>query len=257
MLAYYELHKAIDNQTVINLVQDQLTTITVYVNGIEVSEYTKVASVITFDNPLVAKDMILIKCDKDIIQIDNIQKYSNTIKFLENQTYNLELKLPVINHTEFLKTNLIWFTSRYSPLYSSSKLIKMDLTSWLEGVNDDLINYAIYETSIFAESIAVDDISETPDYLKYYVRYKTEMDLLTSVYLGQVKFGGTVTKTLGDLTISRKPDLPSLDELLAIIRRKLAPYESQLLGATARPMPLGAVRAGKTAAFSLASRVSF
>lgn len=216
----------------------------VYVNGLlyspgehytEIDPYTiKLADELTLgDVVIIAPAVIDNSIDINFDRIKVVGTDSNSIykrfdadqHLMYNQKYELSF---TING----KKSVFTFTSKYSPMYSTLKAIRMDLLDLIANVDDDIINYTIWQNSRLADELAVTEISSTaiPFYVKQWVRYKTELDLINSIYLAISGKVGKVSKTLGDMSIERSVSLPSLASMLSEIKSKLAPFTKLLTG---------------------------
>jgi hypothetical protein len=138
--------------------------------------------------------------------------------------------------------------------------------------------YAIWQAGLYAQDLlvrkglvtAVFDVDEqqegVTDYLtiarnhqiKYafeqYVRYRTDIDLITAIYLSRAGEAGSLEKKLGDLSVVREFKPTKLDDMLAAFRDEMSLWEGRL----AQSGLVGsAVRAGRTSPYPLSGRRSF
>jgi hypothetical protein len=169
-----------------------------------------------------------------------MEKYGSETRLLENQIYTVRL---VLKNQEFETS----FTSKYNPLYSNVRIIRGDYKELFAGHSDDEINMLIYQNSLNAIELAnpaIDPTDTIPTYVKQYVRYKTELDLITDIAMTQSVNVGEDAKTLDNMTIQKTRYAPNIAAMLKVAKERLAAWESLLYGMVARPT--GAVRAGGT-----------
>lgn len=177
------------------------------------------------------------------------RKYDGEQHLMNNQEYTLSIKLSNKTHT-------FKFTSKYSPLYSTSKIIKNDLLDIVESIDDDVINFTIWQNSILANEVANTEIKDgkIPFYAKQWVRYKTEIDLVYAVYLAISGKSGSVSKKLGNMLIEKRYKIPFLKDMLSELKKKLGPFDKQLTGV--KVVGRSVLKAGKTP-YPLTQRRSF
>lgn len=177
------------------------------------------------------------------------KQYNNEINLMYNQEYTLEFNLLDEAHK-------VKFTSQYSPLYSTSKIIRSDLMDIIEDIKDDSINFTIWQNSIMAQEISTEDISEdVPYYAKQYVRYKSERDLIYAVYLAISGKAGSVSKRLGSMEVSKSIKIPFLRDMLDELKGKIEPFEKQLLGI--KVVGKGFQKSGRISPYPIPLRRSF
>lgn len=169
-----------------------------------------------------------------------LEKFGTETRLMENQLYTVTLNVSG-------ETSTFSFTSRYTPLYSTVKLVKSEFNRMFSVFSDDEINQLIQSNSILALEFAnpaIDTQDDIPYYVKQYVRYKTQLDLITSLLIERSSQAGSSEKRLADLNIVKEYKTPELEGILKIIERRLAPWEAQLSGMKARPT--GSIRSGNT-----------
>lgn len=180
-----------------------------------------------------------------------MQRYGTEIRLLENQLYTVTL-------TVRGQQKVVSFTSRYNPLFSTVRVIRSDFRDLFSAYTDDDINRVIHDNSKLAIEIANPELDlneEIPYYVRQYVRYKTELDLVTDLFLTLTSQSGQADKQLGDLRVMKQVQLPKLQDILKVLEQRLAAWEAQLVGMKAPPT--SAVRAGNTAPYPLNARVGF
>jgi hypothetical protein len=177
-----------------------------------------------------------------------MNKYGTETRLHENQLYTATLNLNG-------QTTIVTFTSKYNPLYSTLQLVRGDFRTLFSRFSDDDINRSIYLNSVLAIAIAnpvLDLTKDIPFYVKQYVRFKTELDLMTDIIFTLSTYGGSEEKLLGDMKIMKEVKSKDLDKLLKRLEAHLAVWEIQLTGI--KGTPTGAVRAGGTV-FPLTARL--
>lgn len=179
-----------------------------------------------------------------------IQKYGNQPRLLNNQRYTLVLKAKGVTHQTT-------FTSRYSPLYSTSRILRNDLAEMFEKVSDDVLNFTIWQTSLLADEIASEEnfTDGKPNFaVKQYVRYKSVYDLLRRILLHLSSSAGSINKILGEFTISKSIKAPYVKDLLSTIDAEVKKWESAI---TTPLQNRGAVRAGTNFPYPINPRADF
>lgn len=163
--------------------------------------------------------------------------YGEGERLLPNQEYHLSLSVK----NEPLKS--VTFTSRYSPAYSTVRIIRSDFRTLFQDYTDIEIYQLIHMNSTLANEIASTEIgAEIPFYAKQYVRYKTELDMVTDLMIQLSSQSGSKDKSLGELRIANQYSAPKLDGIMKLLERRLMTWEVQLAGVQSSPS--SAVRAG-------------
>jgi hypothetical protein len=181
----------------------------------------------------------------------DIQKYSAEKRLMENQKYTFSF---VVDGVECVYS----FTSRYSPLYSTIKVIRSDYWELLEELTDELVLFHIWQNSQLVREIADVELNfpdDKPNYaVKQYVRYKTEYDLVRALLITISTKAGAQEKHLGEFKITNEYKTPELEEILKRLKELVDEWEKALGVVVA---PRGAVKAGRNFPFPLNGRVSF
>lgn len=179
-----------------------------------------------------------------------IQKYGSQQRLHNNQLYKVRFKAKGV-------TKEFSFTGRYSPLYSTVRILRNDLQSMFDDLSDDVLNFSIWQTSLLAQDIATEEnfTNGTPSFaVKQFVRYKTEYNILRRILLYLSTSAGSNTKTLGEFTITKDIKAPYVKDLLSVVQRDVDKWEAAI---TAPITNRGAVRAGQNFAYPLNDRVGF
>lgn len=99
-----------------------------------------------------------------------------------------------------------YFTTKYAPLYSSVRKIRLDIGAYVQNVPDDTINFAIFEASLEADFITFGDATTVTAYYEFIRRQWTtcraEEILLTNLLNAG---GGLKRKKLADLEVEYDP----------------------------------------------------
>lgn len=179
-----------------------------------------------------------------------LQKYGKQQRLLNNQRYSVKFKAQGVTH-EFS------FTSRYTPLYSTAKIVRNDLGDLLTNITDDTINFSIWQTSLLVTEIATDDsfTNGVPNFaVKQYVRYQTEYNILRKILLILAANAGDETKTLGEFSVIKGTKAPYVKDLLGTIGAELKKWEA----AISTPLTSrGATKALTNFPYPLNDRVGF
>ena len=112
----------------------------------------------------------------------------------------------------------LFFTTTYSPLYSDERTIRLDLGPLVADVPRETIMMAILEASITADANAFTVvISNARLYNEARWRYTTCLAelILVKAMLGDVSLTDRMSKTLGDLSVSRGGGAANLRDTLA------------------------------------------
>lgn len=270
LLSPQEVHIAENGQTLIELSYPYTkgsNDLMVFLNGllsildddyIEVDEYH-----IQFNYQLSDQDVIVtqgrmridIKDLHIVGESDSLfELYGSSPSLLPNQMYTMRFAYgeQVFSHS---------FNTVIDPLYSSISVIQNDLGEVISDVPDQRMLFLIYQNSILSQNIASEENlslleSETklPYVFKQYVRYRTELDLMSAMYLYLSGRTGSVSKILGELEITKRVDLGiGFKDALNDLKMKLKKWEKLLTGSAARSPLVGAVRGGTNNPYPLTS----
>ena len=271
----YERFVAESGQTEVNLTQRYLPntqSIQVFVNGlfIDPNDYEEAS-----DKKIIFKQELVEGC---VVVVDHVKKltpgirlgtgdivgskttsmfkrYDGELHLQSNMKYTISLNI-LGRNSEYT------FTSAYSPFYTTLKMIKVDLARALDGVDEDTINHTIWQNSIAVEELvedkgAIDLKDKTGKPVRAvteWVRYKTDLDLLNTIYLSIATNAGSVDKTLGEMRITKSVKIPYLDDLLDYYQKKLDDVEDKIAGIGVRGLAM--VKAGNTS-YPITARRSF
>jgi hypothetical protein len=139
-------------------------------------------------------------------------------------------------------------------MFCTVKKIQEDIGEFIQGFTDEYIMSIIHRNSWgiinrinealeddeASEDILIEDTivpdAETNEYtsphriVSKWVRIKTEIDLIYARYYGIAYNYGSVTKTIGDITIEKLTKLPYIDELLKRLNDELEDAEEAIFG---------------------------
>lgn len=178
-----------------------------------------------------------------------IQTYGSQTRLLNNQRYNVSFSLRG-QQRDFT------FTSRYSPLFSSVKVLRNDFAELFQGISDDRLNFFIWQSSQLAVELMTEvggDTDTVTFAMKQYARYKSEHDIIRAILIAYGSAAGMHEKFLGEFKISKEIKTPEIEAILAGLKEEIRRWETSM---DISPRVGGAVRAGATV-FPLNARVSF
>lgn len=241
-------------------------SINVYLNGAlqnfgDKSDYTTLPDngKIIFNRKISEGDIISIISNREVenIQIMSFgkrdttnalyKKYSSIQKLNFNNRYRIHLK---VNDKD-----IDWqFITKLTPMFTTVKKIQEDIGEFIQGFTEEYIMSIIHRNSWeivnrINESLEDDEASEnmiiedsvnpdttTNEYtspnrtVSKWVRIKTEIDLIYARYYGISYNYGSVSKTIGDITIEKSTKLPYIDELLKRLKQELEDVEEAIFG---------------------------
>lgn len=122
-----------------------------------------------------------------------------------------------------------YFTTKYNPLYSTVRKIRLDIGKFIEGIPDDTINFAIFEASREADFLTFikDASKQTPLYVharRQWTTCKAEQILLFNAY--STSGGLLKSKRLGDFEVVY--DRAVVDNLNNRLMDCLARWEAEI-----------------------------
>jgi len=135
------------------------------------------------------------------IELDAGQLYTNNIV-----TVTLDKDIEDLSGNSLGSDYEFFFTTTYDPLYTHLRRIRLDLGSYIANVPDETIMLAIFEASIYAVRNVFDTSGVNQTYFNFarreYATCLTELILIRGL-LGDTSFSNRMSKTLGDLSVSR------------------------------------------------------
>jgi len=243
-----DVHFPEDGQTVIELGHPYVKgehQLMVYLNGVLVvadEDYLETDNFnITFKYQLSADDVVvtqhLVMFKDKIVRViadkaGLFQRYGAEDRLKENQKYTMTMRY---GDKEFESK----FSTRISPQYAPVATIRSDLGKFISGITDFQIQYMIYENSLLASTMFEDffDIDEEtglgtlnttdgviPYKVRQFVRYRTEVYLITQIYLILMGQSGSDHMVLGQLEVEKRANLGDYEPLLRSIKAELTKY---------------------------------
>lgn len=273
-----EVHIPLDGQTDIKLshpYEMDKHAISVYLNGmlspinfdyIELDQYT-----IRFKFQLSSEDVVITQqsvwFDDKVVSVIGekdaglFSKYGAGKRLLENQKYTAIFKYADQTFTTS-------FFTKMSPMFSSVSVIKSDMADAFDSFDINQLMMQIYLNSVLALNIAgetqLEEINtamtaktQLPYYAKQFVRYRTELDMMTALWMSLSKSSGTSEKkTLGELSVERRNSFlgtQNIEPFLSDLKEKSKTWEKLLRGGTTSSPMATAVRGGSSYAYPLTS----
>jgi hypothetical protein len=156
------------------------------------------------------------------IQLDPGQLYENNIVRLK-----LDKDIADLNGNALGSDYESYFTTPYTPLYSSLRRIRLDLGPLLVDVPDETIMLAILEASLQADAIRFKTITQATFFNQARRQYTTCLAefILVRALLGDSSLADRMSKTLGDLSVSRAGGPGNLRNILAQLEDCAASWE--------------------------------
>lgn len=139
-------------------------------------------------------------------------------------TVTLDDAIADTNGVTLARDYSFYFTTEYSPLYSSVRKLRLEVGAFVSTIPDDTLNLAIFEASLEADALTWNKTGATTDYYNFvrrqFVTCKAAEILLLNA--GGVSMG-LKSKRLADLEVSYNPTLMKdiLDRTLACMGRWL------------------------------------
>lgn len=232
--------------------------------GVLGEDYEEVTETkIQFKYQLSKEDVVIVerKIEMEGINISVIGKAGNSLyqKFgdkntlMPNQKYKLSFRYGDQVHETA-------FTTKIDPLYSTHEIIVNDLGPITSDILEERILFLIFQNSILSQNIASEEnlqLLQSQDKIPYvftqFVRYRTELDIMSAVYLELSGRQGIENKILGELTIMRRREfgMADLRTILGDLKTKLKEWEKKLRGWDKISPLRGAVRGGSANPYPL------
>lgn len=243
-----DVHIPEDGQTVITLSHPYVVgkqELQVYLNGLLVvadKDYVETDNLhITFNFQLSKDDVVitqhLVYFEDKLVRIiadkgGLFQRLGVEDRLKNNQKYVMTFRY---GDKEF-ESN---FYTRIDPQYVPVATIRSDLGKFITKITDFQIQYMIYENSLLASTMFEDyfDIDDNtglgklntengvvPFKVRQFVRYRTEVDLVTQLYLIMMGQSGADHMVLGQLEIEKRFNLGDYKPLLDSLKAELTKY---------------------------------
>ena len=249
-----------EQRVVINASDNSLTStidttnlVSLFLNDVLLAkdeDYTVNDSSIVFTNNLSENDNIIlnyeIKTNNALITPGKSTKnsvysrYDSKNHLNENNKYHIGIAID--------KDIYEWeFSSRRNPMFCTVKNIRQDIGEFINGFSDEYISDKIYENSLEVINLIdtlktqdIENVTYTQDDDGFYtstysavsrwVRYKTDIDLVTSRYFGISGNYGSQLKEIGDIKIEKNVKLPYIDNLLKLLKRNFDAADEEIRG---------------------------
>ena len=214
---------------------------------------------IIFNREIVEGDIVSVISNKEV---ENIQVMSFGRKDTVNALYKKYTSIQKLNfnnrykiHIKVNDKDIDWqFTTKLTPMFTTVKKIQEDIGEFIQGFTEEYIMSVIHrnsweivnrinetlESDTASENMVIEDSinpdTQTNEYtspnrtVSRWVRIKTEIDLIYARYYGISYNYGSVTKTIGDITIQKSTKLPYIDELLKRLNKDLEGAEEGIFG---------------------------
>ncbi len=152
-------------------------------------------------------------------------------------TITLAETIKSLTDIELDSEEVFYFTTKYDPLYSSVRKLRLEIGSFISSLDDDTLNLAIFEASLMADQLTFATVNDESN--QFYVFARKEWttckaaQILLMNSLGQ---GGLRSKKLDNLEVTY--DANQGADILNKINECLARWEAQLMSggnATQKP----------------------
>ncbi len=147
------------------------------------------------------------------IQLDPGQLYENNIVILE-----LDKTVADTDGVTLGEDQQFYFATIYTPLYSDPRRIRLDIGPLISDVPEETLMLAILEASLQASANSFSSTIANNDYFIQarwnYTTCLAEM-ILVKALMGDTSLSDTMSKRLGELTVSRGGGSTYLSELMA------------------------------------------
>lgn len=149
------------------------------------------------------------------------------------------------------------FASKLDPFYTSIDKVRKDTGELLDSVEDSLIENLIYSNSKYVKEKIIDkDLDGIPSYVKNYVRYKTDMDLVNAIYLSLSGRIGSINKRIGIIQVDKTMKVPFIKDMLYYFQGQVDIFEDLLNQVSGTNITSSFVKA-KSKSYPINSRNSF
>jgi hypothetical protein len=131
--------------------------------------------------------------------------YQNNVLFIE-----LDETIAATDGATLEQDYLYYLTTTYTPMYSAIRRLRLDLGPLISDIPDDTLNLAIFEASLSTDAFSFQESSTDTFFLHARREYATCMAelMLVDALSGNTSLSSRMSKTLGDLSISRSgPDI--------------------------------------------------
>lgn len=162
-------------------------------------------------------------------EINGLPTSKKVFLFNENTLYTIEIDGVESVDDEVISDEMVWFTSKYSPMYSSFQNILALMREWVLKLKEDAVNYSIWKYSEEADIITMPRVAPDEKYLRLakrkFVEFSTVLNLLEN-------FSGSSStlksKSLGDLKVIYADNQIGLGEAIRKTKKELEEWERVL-----------------------------
>lgn len=211
--------------------------------------------------------------------------YGNETRFYHNQKIHVHISIkPKAKTFDPLDIDFNFIPKCY-PYFSNVKKIREDTKNMLNDVTDEYINYLIFINSKQAVEVIRNSYtavvtyagsfptvsysminmlttttgsflpnSAIPPFIKEWVRYKTDLDLVNAVYI-DVTTSPNTKKELGEMSITYKTNIANIKQLLDRFQQLYDNFDNLLCGNGKTDASF--VRAGRSNPYPIQPRNSF
>lgn len=222
----------------------------IFINETEVTSYTYEDNFLVFDyfidegSYIEIHDNISLDFNKYITKNSYDKKsifkvFSKNQKLKYNHKYTLSCDILGVDN---IKNYNYTVNAIHDPFYCSVEQIRFDCNDFIDEISDEQISKAIYLNSKIAKELleAKDEgnssntTNKIPRYVKSFVRYKTDIDICTAIYLSISGKFGTINKQIGSIHITKDIKLPYLKDIMKRFEENLKGPSDQLNGRKAK-----------------------
>jgi hypothetical protein len=148
---------------------------------------------------------------------------------LNNRIYTLMLDGILSIEEDELEYTEIWFTSRYTPMYSTYENVINRISSLVVDVNKDAINYMIWKASMEADQITLGRTKTNPTYYEFARKQFVEIFVAISLLRSIANNSGNLkSKQLGELRVEYAGISNALDAFINKELKELSLWEEVL-----------------------------
>lgn len=162
-------------------------------------------------------------------EINGTPNKTKVFLFEQNTLYTIEIDGVESVDEDVISDEMIWFTSKYSPMYTSFQNILALMREWVLKLKEDAVNYSIWKYSEEADIITMPRVAPDEKYLRLakrkYVEFSTVLNLLEN-------FSGSSStlksKSLGDLKVIYADNQIGLGDAIRKTKKELEEWERVL-----------------------------
>jgi hypothetical protein len=186
----------------LSITDDTFSIITEPVNGQDANNTITFSGVIPFEYE-VDGDTITLSIDEDLLFTNNVV------------TVNIDSSIASTLGNTLAEDYEFYFTTTYSPLYSSVRKVRLEIGAFIQDIPDDTVNLAIFEASLEADLMIWNTGTSNANYLNFakrqFVTCKAAEILLNNI------LGGSSTlksKSLGDFSVAYDTSGSNINDIM-------------------------------------------